>query len=51
MILLQQHMQYPVEQVNAVARPRIKGRFVKPQELADHVALQQVGHTSHRFYS
>ena len=35
-----------LRQVNAVARPRIKGRFVKPQELAEHLAVHQVGSAS-----
>ena len=34
-------------QVNAVARPRIKGRFVKPQELAEHLAVHQVTQPGH----
>ena len=36
-------VRYHTRQVNAVARPRIKGRFAKPGELAEHLAHEQVG--------
>ena len=35
-------VRYHMRQINAVARPRIKGRFVKPDELAQHLALLEV---------
>ena len=35
-------VRYQARQVNAVARPRIKGRFAKPEELAELLAHEQV---------